>query len=98
MRRVGATLFFKDLTRVEQLEERERLRDRLAALGEMAAAPGAGMDFTKIRVLGGAAIVHARTTFSGADGRPASGRYTDVWCRQDGRWFVAAAHITRRVA
>src|SRR3954447_11938665 len=34
----GATLFFKDLTRVEQPEERERLRDRLAALGEMAAA------------------------------------------------------------
>ena len=37
-RNAGATLFFKDLTRVEQLEERERLRDRLAALGEMAAA------------------------------------------------------------
>jgi PAS domain S-box-containing protein len=35
---VGATLFIKDLTRVEQLEERDRLRDRLAALGEMAAA------------------------------------------------------------
>jgi len=35
---VGAALFFKDLTRVEQIEERERLRDRLAALGEMAAA------------------------------------------------------------
>jgi signal transduction histidine kinase len=35
---VGATLFFKDLTRVEQMEERDRLRDRLAALGEMAAA------------------------------------------------------------
>ncbi|HET9372488.1 MAG TPA: ATP-binding protein [Vicinamibacterales bacterium] len=35
---IGATLFFKDLTRVEQIEERERLRDRLAALGEMAAA------------------------------------------------------------
>ena len=35
---VGATLFFKDLTRVEQIEERERLRDRLATLGEMAAA------------------------------------------------------------
>jgi signal transduction histidine kinase len=33
----GTALFFKDLTRVEQLEERERLRDRLAALGEMAA-------------------------------------------------------------
>jgi PAS domain S-box-containing protein len=35
---VGATFFFKDLTRVEQEEERDRLRDRLAALGEMAAA------------------------------------------------------------
>ncbi len=35
---IGATLSFKDLTRVEQIEERERLRDRLAALGEMAAA------------------------------------------------------------
>jgi len=33
----GAALFFKDLTLVEQAEERERLRDRLAALGEMAA-------------------------------------------------------------
>ncbi len=34
----GAALFFKDLTLVEQAEERERLRDRLAAVGEMAAA------------------------------------------------------------
>jgi signal transduction histidine kinase len=33
----GATVFFKDLTLVEQMEERERLRDRLASLGEMAA-------------------------------------------------------------
>jgi signal transduction histidine kinase len=33
----GAALFFKDLTLVEQAVERERLRDRLAALGEMAA-------------------------------------------------------------
>ncbi len=34
---IGAVMFFKDLTRVEQIEERERLRDRLASLGEMAA-------------------------------------------------------------
>jgi signal transduction histidine kinase len=33
----GAVMFFKDLTQVEQQEERERLRDRLASLGEMAA-------------------------------------------------------------
>jgi len=36
-RAIGAVMFFKDLTQVEQLEERERLRDRLASLGEMAA-------------------------------------------------------------
>ncbi len=35
---IGAVLYFKDLTRVEQLEERERLRDRFPAMGEMAAA------------------------------------------------------------
>jgi signal transduction histidine kinase len=34
---IGAVLFFKDLTQVEQAEERDRLRDRLASLGEMAA-------------------------------------------------------------
>jgi PAS domain S-box-containing protein len=34
---IGAVMFFKDLTQVEQLEERERLRNRLASLGEMAA-------------------------------------------------------------
>jgi len=36
-RLIGAVMFFKDLTQVEQREERERLRDRLASLGEMAA-------------------------------------------------------------
>jgi nitrogen-specific signal transduction histidine kinase len=36
-RLIGAVMYFKDLTRVEQAEERDRLRDRLASLGEMAA-------------------------------------------------------------
>ena len=35
---VGATMFFTDLTRVERRDERNRLRDRLAAVGAMAAA------------------------------------------------------------
>lgn len=34
----GAAIFFKDLTQVEQKEEQERLKDRLAALGQMAAS------------------------------------------------------------
>ncbi len=34
---LGAAIFFKDLTHVEHKEEQERLRDRLAALGQMAA-------------------------------------------------------------
>ena len=34
---VGAAVFFKDLTHVEHREEQERLRDRLAALGQMSA-------------------------------------------------------------
>jgi signal transduction histidine kinase len=34
---MGSAVFFKDLTHVEHKEEQERLRDRLAALGQMAA-------------------------------------------------------------
>lgn len=33
----GAAVFFKDLTQIEHKEEQERLKDRLAALGQMAA-------------------------------------------------------------
>lgn len=51
----------------------------------------------EVRVMGDAAIVHARTSFSIADGGSGSGRYTDVWCRRNGRWLVAAAHFTRRL-
>jgi signal transduction histidine kinase len=34
---IGAALFFKDLAQIEHKAEQERLKDRLAALGEMAA-------------------------------------------------------------
>jgi len=34
----GAAMFFKDLTQIEHKEEQERLKDRLAALGQMAAS------------------------------------------------------------
>jgi ketosteroid isomerase-like protein len=48
-----------------------------------------------VRLLGDVAIIHARTTYSLADGREGSGRYTDVWARRNGRWLAVAAHVTR---
>jgi ketosteroid isomerase-like protein len=48
-----------------------------------------------VRLLGDVAIVHARTAYTTADGRPGSGRYTDVWARRGGRWLAVSAHVTR---
>ncbi len=48
-----------------------------------------------VRVMGDFAIIHARTTYATADGRQASGRYTDVWARRHGRWLAVSAHVTR---
>lgn len=48
-----------------------------------------------IRVFDDMAIIHARTTFTAADGRPGAGRYTDIWARRNGRWLAVAAHVTR---
>ena len=48
-----------------------------------------------IRLLGDVALIHAKTTYTTADGRQASGRYTDVWARCSGRWLAVAAHVTR---
>ena len=48
-----------------------------------------------VRLMGDFAIVHARTTFTASNGRPGSGRYTDVWARRNGRWLAVSAHVTR---
>ena len=48
-----------------------------------------------VRILGEVAIVHARTTYAGPDGKAGSGRYTDVWARRNGRWLAVSAHVTR---
>jgi ketosteroid isomerase-like protein len=48
-----------------------------------------------VRLLGDFAIIHARTAYTGPDGRPGSGRYTDVWARRQGRWLAVSAHVTR---
>lgn len=49
----------------------------------------------RIRILGDVAIIHGRTTYTKRDGQAASGRYTDVWARQQGEWLCVAAHVTR---
>ena len=48
-----------------------------------------------IRIVGDFAIIHARTTYTGPDGRAGAGRYTDVWARRQGRWLAVSAHVTR---
>jgi hypothetical protein len=49
----------------------------------------------KVRIMGDVAIIHVRTTYVLPDGRVGSGRYTDVWARQNGRWVAVSAHVTR---
>jgi uncharacterized protein YndB with AHSA1/START domain/ketosteroid isomerase-like protein len=49
-----------------------------------------------VRIMGDVAIVHARTSYTTADGRAGSGRYTDVWARRNGRWLAVSAHVTRK--
>jgi len=52
-------------------------------------------DEIKIRLLGDFAIIHARTSYTTADGQQASGRYTDCWAKQNGKWLAVSAHVSR---
>jgi ketosteroid isomerase-like protein len=49
----------------------------------------------KIRVMGDFAIIHAATSYTMPDGTQGSGRYTDCWARQNGRWLAVSAHVSR---
>ena len=49
----------------------------------------------KVRILGDVAIIHARTSYTTADGEQRYGRYTDVWARRNGKWLAVSAHVTR---
>jgi ketosteroid isomerase-like protein len=49
----------------------------------------------KIRVMGDFAIIHAATSYTTPDGKPALGRYTDCWAQQNGRWLAVSAHVSR---
>jgi ketosteroid isomerase-like protein len=48
-----------------------------------------------IRIIGDFAIIHAATSYTTADGVLASGRYTDCWAKQNGKWLAVSAHVSR---
>jgi ketosteroid isomerase-like protein len=49
-----------------------------------------------VRMMGDFAIIHARTSYTTADGAESGGRYTDVWARRNGKWLAVSAHVTRK--
>ena len=67
----------------------------LAQTARPVAIRGLAAHDVAVRIMGDVALIHARTTYTKADGTPGAGRYTDVWARRDGRWVAIAAHVTR---
>ncbi|MGI8527213.1 MAG: nuclear transport factor 2 family protein [Pseudolabrys sp.] len=67
----------------------------LAQIARGAGVSGLAEDDVIVRIIGDMAIIHARTTYQTADGKPGAGRYTDIWSRQGGRWLCVAAHVNR---
>ena len=49
----------------------------------------------KVRIIGDVAIIHARTSYTTADGEQRYSRHTDVWARRNGKWLAVSAHVTR---
>jgi len=48
-----------------------------------------------VRAMGEFAIIHARTSYTLADGRAGQGRYTDIWAKRSGKWLCVAAQVAR---
>ena len=48
-----------------------------------------------VNVVDDVAIIYARTTYRRPDGKPAAGRYTDVWQLRQGRWRCVSANVSR---
>jgi len=67
----------------------------LAQTARPVTIPNLAAHDVEIRMFGDVAIIHARTSYTMADGRPSAGRYTDVWARQNGEWLAVSAHVTR---
>ena len=67
----------------------------LAQIGRGSTVKDLAIEDVLIRVLGDVALIHARTTYTKADGQPGAGRYTDVWARSGDSWMCVAADVTR---
>jgi ketosteroid isomerase-like protein len=70
-------------------------KEFLAQIARPATISGLEAEDVQVRILGNVAIIHARTSYTTADGERRNGRYTDVWARRDGRWLAVSAHVTR---
>jgi ketosteroid isomerase-like protein len=67
----------------------------LAQIARPVTISGLEAEDVQVRILGNVAIIHARTSYTTADGERRNGRYTDVWARREGRWLAVCAHVTR---
>jgi ketosteroid isomerase-like protein len=67
----------------------------LAQIARPVTISGLEAEDVQVRILGNVAIIHARTSYTTADGERRNGRYTDVWARRDGSWLAVCAHVTR---
>jgi ketosteroid isomerase-like protein len=50
----------------------------------------------RVRILGDVALVHSGFAFRKPDGRPGTGRYTDIYVKRGGRWLCVSAHFNVR--
>ena len=67
----------------------------LQRIARGAAGSGYAAVETRIRIIGDVALVHAGFRYTKPDGSPGSGRYTDIWALQKGRWLCVSAHFNR---
>jgi ketosteroid isomerase-like protein len=70
-------------------------RQFLAQTARPVTISGLSVQEVRVRIFGDVAIIHARTSYTTADGEQRNGRYTDVWARRDGSWLALSAHVTR---
>lgn len=67
----------------------------LAQIGRGSAVKDLREHDVKIRLLGGFAIIHARTSYTRPDGSTGAGWYTDDWQLGPEGWRCVSAHVSR---